>query len=599
MQAPAPSPSQDRPPSWPEPALVAMATLAGAVLRCWDLGRLGLDHFDEGIYALAGLWFTSPRGLSGIDPGLIPYAPPGYPILVGLADMALGVGDTPAILVSIAAGTATIPVAAWLGRRTFGPGAGAASAWLAALSGTHVAFSRMALTDATFLLTFLVALGLGMRFLERPGVGRALLFGLAVGLAQNLKYNGFLAGIIVAGAWSLGLLRAENWRRGPLLRTLSLGLLAATLAALCYLPWYRFVESHGRYADLLRHQRSYTHGLASWPDHWRQQLAQATALAGLVSGRWTWAGPAALLAVLSATAGRRSVEARSRWMRVVILALIAAAILGVMPAMAWWLALVAAPSLLRSARPGHRVVAVGWIGLSMLTPFYHPYARLWLPVEALEWLLVGGLAVRLAGVAALPSRSWGQALGGWRRARLPIAALLVALVGSWWTTFGGRSPPVVWPWLLMPSDGLRREGQALSRMVKRMLPTRPARVLGRPALLFYLGLDGVAVERARDAKALGPAGQAGPPAWTLLDEAQLRQESADQWPRGYLYTDSDHRHPPTGPTLLDLDPGAAFGRTDVGQYPTDSGAPYVTSWVPGLGPPERPTLRLWLRLPTP
>ncbi len=37
-----------------------------------------------------------------------------------------------------------------------------------------------------------------------------------------------------------------------------------------------------------------------------------------------------------------------------------------------------------------------WILLSILTPFYHPYARLWMPLHAAGWLLVAGLIVELA-----------------------------------------------------------------------------------------------------------------------------------------------------------------------------------------------------------
>ena len=58
---------------------------------------------------------------------MIPYAPPGFPILVGIAYLLLGVGDHAAIGVSQVAGVLTIPVVGWLGRRTFGPGAGGAS----------------------------------------------------------------------------------------------------------------------------------------------------------------------------------------------------------------------------------------------------------------------------------------------------------------------------------------------------------------------------------------------------------------------------------------------------------------------------------------
>ena len=121
--------------------------------------------------------------------------------------MFLGVGDVAAILVSIASGILTIPVAAWLSRRTFGPGAGAAAAGLAAFSGPLVAFSRMALTDASFLLFWLCALGQGQRFVERPNLFRAILLGLAVGISQLFKYNGWTSGIIVALFSAVWLLR--------------------------------------------------------------------------------------------------------------------------------------------------------------------------------------------------------------------------------------------------------------------------------------------------------------------------------------------------------------------------------------------------------
>ena len=111
--------------------LVVLAlTVVGAVLRLWSPGRLGLVHFDEGIYALAGLWVFSPRGLQDFDPTAVAYAPPGFPILEGISYLGLGVGDFSAILVSIVAGTLTIPAAAWVARRTFGAGAGGAAAAL-------------------------------------------------------------------------------------------------------------------------------------------------------------------------------------------------------------------------------------------------------------------------------------------------------------------------------------------------------------------------------------------------------------------------------------------------------------------------------------
>src|SRR5262249_51382521 len=178
--------------------VVAVLTMVGGVLRLWSFGRLGLVHFDEGVYALAGLWIFSPKGLAGLDPTTISYAPPGFPFLIGLAYWCLGVVDVAAILVSIVPGTLTIPAIGWLAYRTFGRGAGAAAAALAALSGPHLAFSRMALTEASFLLGWIVAIAQGQRFLERPNLLQAVLLGLVVGIAQLFKYNGWLAGVLVA-----------------------------------------------------------------------------------------------------------------------------------------------------------------------------------------------------------------------------------------------------------------------------------------------------------------------------------------------------------------------------------------------------------------
>src|SRR5262249_26555556 len=97
-------------------------TLVGAILRLWSVSRLGLLHFAEGIYATSGLWIFSRNGLLGLAPLVIAYAPPGFTFLVGLSYLALGAGDVPAILVSIASGALTVPAIAWLAGRTFGSG---------------------------------------------------------------------------------------------------------------------------------------------------------------------------------------------------------------------------------------------------------------------------------------------------------------------------------------------------------------------------------------------------------------------------------------------------------------------------------------------
>ena len=99
--------------------------------RCCGSGRQGGWAWSismKGSMRSPGSGSVSPRGLAGLDPTVIPYAPAGFPFLVGLAYLGLGVSDLAAILVSIAGGNAHDPRGRWLARRTFGAGPGAAAA---------------------------------------------------------------------------------------------------------------------------------------------------------------------------------------------------------------------------------------------------------------------------------------------------------------------------------------------------------------------------------------------------------------------------------------------------------------------------------------
>lgn len=454
-----------------ETGFVAAMTFVGAVLRFWGPGRLGLNHFDEGIYALAATWSSAPKGLASITPELIAYAPPLYPILVGVAYLFLGVSDISAILVSQIAGTLTIPAVAWVARRTFGPGAGAAAAALVAISGPHIAFSRMALTDATFLLCWVLAMGLGGRFLERPGLLRAVAFGLMVGLAQNAKYNGYLVGGIVAlvAVWGL-VLKSGDGRR-----VMGYGLVAAAVAALVYLPWYRFVESHpGGYAGLMKHHRSYLSGPSAWPTHWRLQMGQSYALSGELTEGLTWGILAWPLAWIGGTMSS-GVEKRPRraQMRMRLGFVLGAAVYGVAPNAGWWVALAMMPWWLISGSPAKRVLGAGWLVMAVLTPFYHPYARLWLPLHAFGWVALAGLVLDDQVVRRLRAASLAAAI---------IAAVFADAV------IEPRARSLGSP--IAPTDALRSEIAGLANHIRfqgAVYPT-PVRVLllARPTVLFYL-----------------------------------------------------------------------------------------------------------------
>jgi 4-amino-4-deoxy-L-arabinose transferase-like glycosyltransferase len=565
-----------------ESALIACLTLLGAALRLWNLPRLGLEHFDEGIYALSGLWIVSPRGLAGIDPMVIPYAPPGLPILIGACYFITmpvwpRLADLSAIAPSLMCGIATIPVVAWLGRRTFGPGAGVAVASMVALSGAHVAFSRMALTDVPFLLAWVTAVGLGTGFLERPGLSRSIACGLAVGVAQNFKYNGWLAGVIIGLAALLGLADRRQESR----RAILYGVVAAVVALGVYAPWILFVERHGGYASLTAHHRSYIGGVGRWVPHLRQQLAQVVALAGLVSGRLTWTGIAWCLAwVGCALVGAPGTDAELRWRSLRFRAGLLGGIMafGVFPDLPWWLGLVWLPALLRDRRPAVRVLAVWWIVMSILTPFYYPYARVWLPLSAAGWLVAARAAVLWWERDG--SSAGGRVADGHQGRRIAWAIPLAALSCAAATDFGLRPTPQPLPHLLARTNSVREFvlGNANMEVIRAvgggLLPTYPAdpvMLLARPCFSFYLqAYLGATVhpfpnwhELQRSEHALG----SGVPRLVLVDEVQLRQEPSDAELTDWRRRSFDFRPPEdllNGPTLLDADPQAAFGRSLLG-----------------------------------
>jgi 4-amino-4-deoxy-L-arabinose transferase-like glycosyltransferase len=550
-------PSRSCLPEWP---LIGLLTLLGAIVRLWSFGRLGLTHFDEGMYAMAALWITQPKGLAGIDPAAVMYAPPGFVTLVGLGYLLFGFADLVPILVSILAGIVAIPLAAAVARQAFGAGAGVAAAALAALSGPHVAFSRMALTDALFLDTWLLAMLAGARFLARPGIGRAIGLGLAVGLAQNVKYNGGLAGIIVAIAAGVGLLV----ERGPTraIRLLGLLVLAGLIAGLMYLPWAVFIERHVGYAKLAAHHRGYAGGLLDWPAHLNTQLAQVVALSGGPSA-WhssgkpsLWALAAGwLAAVLGSWCADRSPCVDRDFQAVTGVALFGAGMFLVgCPTLPWWLGLAWTPGLLRDARLVRRLLGVWWLTLSLITPWYHPYARLWLPLVALGWIMAGGLVPTLwkswIARGEAPSRHLNA------KALLGLGIFLLALYQ--------QERARILPGLLAPTDSFRRHLTDL-RPDPRRGEFELLLLLARPHATFYVFQSGAvpSIKKMRGLDQLLAEDQPG--AWALVDEVMLRQEGDLETARRRLFEKYEpvrgwtETLPPA--TLLDVSPRAAFGDT--------------------------------------
>jgi hypothetical protein len=518
---------------------------------------------------MAGTWVLSPRGLGGLDPTVISYAPPGFPFLVGLAYGLLGVGDVSAILVSIAAGTLTIPVAGWLAHRTFGRGAGAATSAFAALSAPHIAFSRMALTDAAFLMFWLLTIGQGQRFIERPGPARATALGLAVGVTQLFKYNGWIAGLVVAlsaAVWS-GFHPEERTakRQWPLW---GWGVVAALIASLVYWPWFRFVESHGGYGALLAHQRGYMGGISTWPGHAIVQLEQERALSGGIW--WLAVGGFVGAIVMQASLGAFSTGSRSL-PRHLLVALSLTALCsffhGALFGALLWIIVLAAVRVGVPTKAAFLLV-IGWAILVLMTPFYHPYARLVLPLQAIAWVLLGGAFTMIRQVSEHLSELDQRRVRGLPESliRFTAACWLIPLMLA--VLSRGETAPVPIRDLLGPTDSLR----LACRSIVRRLPDdlHSVRLYARPPVTFYLsGAAQVAPQPALEAL----FATWDPNAWVLLDAAMVRQGGGL---RGRLTGSADRwdlvREVPTVlnlPTLLDVDPSAAS------QHAPDRAAPLL------------------------
>src|SRR5262249_38368521 len=119
---------------------------------------------------------------------------------------------------------------------------------------------------------------------------------------------------------------------------------------------------------------------------------------------------------------------------------------------------------------------------------YHPYARLWLPLHALGWLILGHLVVRAMELEPRPSPG-----RPWR-----LIALAACLAASFWLDRIARPHPrpltgllgTCWdvPGLIESSNALRNGCEAVAKAIISQPKGKieRVRVLARPAVLFYL-----------------------------------------------------------------------------------------------------------------
>ncbi len=462
--------------------VAATVVVVGAVLRFWGAASFGIDHYDEGVYVISAMGVGDPSVPQRMFPDQIFFAPPLYFGLVALGHATSGVAlDVVAVLVSALFGTLPIPLVWRVGRRWFGAGAGVCAAALLALSDFHIALSRSALTDATFVFFFLLAAWLIVRALDSGGVLAALLAGVATGLAWNTKYHGWMALAAAAAAHPLLVVRRgmpERWRRD-----LWVWLTMAGTAVALYLPWAAYVESlPGGYERLTMHQRLFVE--SDWLANLWLQVQRQAYLDGWLTDISVLVAAAAALFVTAARTGLAS------W---------SIAALGIAAAGGWmfggWavILILAVAGLLWA----HRLVRLGpatgamWFALfAALTPFYRPYARLFLPLTLAACMLGGYAVARLVAARRPDGHTIFDAMV------LLTVAMLFTSIPVW-----GRAAD---PW--RPSRGA---AEAAASMASTIPAGSRVKVIEEPPLTYYLYRLGF--DTLRDAASVEvPADEAEP-----------------------------------------------------------------------------------------
>ena len=450
-----------------ELAIVAAIMVAAFALRVWSISTAGLEHYDEGVYALSGLGLVEETQPHRLFPRQALFSPLAYPLLVALSMHAFGgPSDTAAILPNVVLGTVSVLLLWWVGRRWFGSVAGLVAATLLATSEFHIAMSRSALTDVSFTLFFLAALACFVEARERDSLGWALLAGLATGLAWNTKYHGWFALILTGAALLLLSLRDRSipWPRSLVLWATSMG-----VAAVAYLPWAVFVNSKpGGYVGLIAYQRSMLQG--TWLQNLGEQVGQLAYMDGAVSR----VGFAIAMLIPLALARGRPRLSRSSCLFILAglaLTLLAGAVGAATAVTLAWLSGV----LRRPLRYAAMVLAcwvVLWLGVA---PLYTPYLRLLLPFTVAVFVGAGAWLQTIAE-RERPRRS--------RAASVPAVLVSTSVaIAALAAVLGVRNP--VNPW--RPSSGFREAAAQIAKVVPegdRVI------VVGHPELVFYLQIAG-------------------------------------------------------------------------------------------------------------
>ncbi len=379
---------------------ITVLTLVAASLRWGDLNAFHVEHFDEGVYA-SDIWFGPENG--DHYPFQHLYAPPLFPWLTEWSITAFGPTPLGCMFWSLLFGTATVPLVWWAARRWFGPLAAMVTTILASMSEFHAVYSRAALTDATLVFWLIAAVWLAWEAMERQSWRWANAAGLGTAVAWWTKYNGWLPlAISLAGLSGAAVFSPAS--RSLFLPRLKLWAVVCVVAVVAWSPVWLGLQDVGGYAAVAENHRGYLVGFEGWLDSVvRQEAAHrnmenwgvkfetalwfilvalllrftwnASETSGMPSGEAAW-GVAICCAAFGAVAGRGSTS-------------IAIAVAGGAGLVVGAVRMRRADTEQDNSSLGFWFTAAWFVGLSLVTPLYHPYPRLTLPWLASGWLLTG------------------------------------------------------------------------------------------------------------------------------------------------------------------------------------------------------------------
>jgi 4-amino-4-deoxy-L-arabinose transferase-like glycosyltransferase len=188
--------------------LSLIPTLVAIIFVFWDFQNLGLSFWDEYNYLTTAKWFLGrPGGVFFI------YEPPGFPFVIALFFKVFGIKDYSAIM---ACGIFAVMLVAFMtiiGVKFFNLEVSFFASILAAISPLLLTFSRMAVTDVPFAFFFSAFVVSAYQALRTRKGSHLILAGMLLVGCSSMKYNSFMALLLIIFYIPVFVLSAEKSKR--------------------------------------------------------------------------------------------------------------------------------------------------------------------------------------------------------------------------------------------------------------------------------------------------------------------------------------------------------------------------------------------------